>query len=212
MKKIYEVSYIQSYIKKSCFQDVLEQLEIPIFLMKYEKNEFVSSPFCEEEFFQIVVSGSLIIYFIRDDGTRYSLSRGNNDYILGDTDFFYSQNINTFAQACEELICIAFSIKENKETLLQNNLFLQLIGKSLSQKLMSITNLDASPSSLRERVLTYMKYKCDSGLLKGLEQAAFHLHCSSRQLQRIMKQCEAEGFVEKIGKGTYQLTSHDIFL
>ena len=57
------------------------------------------------------------------------------------------------------------------------------------------------------RVLSYMKYKCDDETLKGIEQAAFHLHCSARQLQRIINQSEINGFVKKIGKGTYKLTN-----
>lgn len=53
--------------------------------------------------------------------------------------------------------------------------------------------------------MSYMKYKCDNETLKGIEQAAFHLHCSARQLQRILNQSEAAGLVKKLGKGTYKL-------
>lgn len=68
-----------------------------------------------------------------------------------------------------------------------------------------MTTMDAAPASLTERVLSYMKYKCGDETLKGIEQAAFHLHCSARQLQRILNQCEAAGLVRKLGKGTYRL-------
>ena len=70
----------------------------------------------------------------------------------------------------------------------------------------SITTFDAAPTSLRQRVLIYMKYKCNKGELKGLQQAAFHLNCSARQLQRILNQYESDGIVIKTGKGTYKLT------
>ena len=65
--------------------------------------------------------------------------------------------------------------------------------------------MEAVPASLTERVMSYMKYKCDYGVLKGIEQAAFHLHCSARQLQRVLNQSESAGLVKKIGKGTYKL-------
>ena len=68
-----------------------------------------------------------------------------------------------------------------------------------------MTTLDASPSSLSERVISYMKYKCNDGILKGVEQAAFRLHCSARQLQRVLNQSESAGLVKKTGKGTYKL-------
>lgn len=63
----------------------------------------------------------------------------------------------------------------------------------------------AAPASLTERVMSYMKYKCDNETLKGIEQAAFHLHYSARQLQRTLNQSEAAGLVKKLGKGTYKL-------
>ena len=45
---------------------------------------------------------------------------------------------------------------------------------------------------------SYMKYKCNDETLKGIERAAFHLHCSARQLQRILNQIEAAGLVKKL--------------
>ncbi|RDU22624.1 hypothetical protein [Anaerosacchariphilus polymeriproducens] len=205
MKKIYDKNKIATFIENSKYQTVLNELHVDFCLIKYEKGELVTSPFQNELLFQIVEHGSINIYFIRDDGTRYSLSNGYADYLLGDMDIFYPRNYNIYSEATENLTCISFPIDKNRELLLANNQFLQLICNSLSAKIGAITNIDAAPTSLTERVMSYMKYKCDSGILKGLEQAAFHLHCSSRQLQRILNQCEAAGVVSKIGKGTYRL-------
>ena len=58
---------------------------------------------------------------------------------------------------------------------------------------------------MHDRVLYYMRYKCEGGELKGLERGAFRLHCSARQLQRILNQFEQEGKVVKVGIGAYQL-------
>ena len=92
-----------------------------------------------------------------------------------------------------------------RDLLLSNSRFLELVCRSLSAKIGAMTTIDAAPSSLTERVLSYMKYKCADETLKGIEKAAFHLHCSARQLQRILNQCETDGLVKKMGKGTYGL-------
>ena len=149
--------------------------------------------------------GSINIYFIRDDGTRYSLSNGTTDYFLGDMDIFYPKSNNIYAEAAEGLVCIAFSAEKHKEQLLSNNGFLKLICNSLSAKIGTMAAVDAAPASLAERVISYMKYKCGDKTLRGIEKSAFHLHCSARQLQRILNQCEADGSVRKTGKGTYRL-------
>lgn len=205
MERIYDKEKIEFCIAKSKYHAVLHSLDIDFCLTEYEKGELVSSPFQKELLFQIVEQGSINIYFIRDDGTRYSLSNGTEDYFLGDMDIFYPKNSNIYAEAAERLTCISFSIEKNRETLLANNKFLELICSSLSAKIGTMTAIDASPASLAERVMSYMKYKCSDGTLKGIEQAAFHIHCSARQLQRILNQSETAGLVKKLGKGTYKL-------
>lgn len=205
MERIYDKKRIAACIAKSKYHAVLDSLDVEFYLIKYEKGEFVSSPFQKECLFQIVEQGSINIYFIRDDGTRYSLSNGTADYFLGDMDIFYPKSSNIYAEAAENLICISFSIEKYREILLSSNKFLQLMCNSLSAKIGAMTTMDVAPASLRERVISYMKYKCDDETLKGIERAAFHLHCSARQLQRILNQSEAAGLVEKLGKGTYKL-------
>lgn len=106
------------------------------------------------------------------------------------------------------MICLAFSIEENRESLLKNGNFLQMICETMTKKMELITTLDAALATLKQRVLTYMKYKCDNGELKGVEQTAFRLNCSARQLQRILNQYAEEKLVIKIGKGAYKLTEH----
>lgn len=205
MERIFDKEKIADSIAKSKYCNLLETLDIDFYLIKYDKGELVCSPFQTELLFQIVEQGSIAIYFIRDDGSRYSLSNGTADYFLGDMDLFYPKSGSIYAEAENSLTCIAFSIEKHRETLLSNSKFLSFICKSLSAKIGAITTMDAAPASLTERVLSYMRYKCEGATLKGVEQAAFHLHCSPRQLQRILNRCEADGMVRKLGKGTYQV-------
>ena len=205
MGRIYDKKEVAACIAKSKYHAVLDSLNVDFYLMRYEKGELVSSPFQNELLFQIVEQGSLNIYFIRNDGTRYSLSSGTTDYFLGDMDIFYHKSSNIYAEAAESLTCISFSIEKYREMLFSNSEFLVLICNSLSAKIGAMTTIDAAPASLTERVIFYMRYKCSDQTLKGIEQAAFHLHCSARQLQRILNQGEVSGWVKKLGKGTYRL-------
>lgn len=205
MIKFLNKEMLSNYMKGCKYKEILDELSIELFLVQYEKGELVKSSFQNKELIQIVVEGSLSIYFIRNDGTRYSLSSGTTDYLVGDMDLFKPYNSNIYAEASEKLTCIAFYSDKNKDLLLNNASFLRIISESLCSKIDIITKIDAASTSLTERVISYMKYKCELGILKGIEQAAFQLNCSSRQLQRIMNKCENEGKVRKIGKGTYEL-------
>ena len=206
MEKIYDPRAVENWVEKSRYRLELEGWKSQLLLFHYEKGELVTAPMPEEQWFQVVVQGSLNIYFIRDDGGCYSLSTGKTNYILGDMDLFHSSMSSVYTEAAEPLLCLALSIDRNREELLADNLFLQMICRSLTEKMAAITALDAAPGSLCERVLSYMRYKCPGGMLKGLEKEAFHLHCSARQLQRILNQLEQQGKVTKVGKGAYSLT------
>ncbi len=205
MERIYDKKKVAACLAKSRYHGVLAGLDLDLYLIKYEKGEFVNTPFQSELLFQIVEQGAVNIYFIRDDGTRYSLSNGRADYLLGDMDIFYPRSGNIYVEAAESLTCISFSIEKNRERLLADNGFLKLICHSLSGKIGTMAAMDAAPASLTERVMSYMRYKCEDGTLRGIERAAFHLHCSARQLQRILNEREAAGAVRRLGKGTYRL-------
>ena len=158
-----------------------------------------------ELYFQIVISGSLSIYYIRDDGTAYSLSSGAEGYIIGEMDLFTNHESNVYAEASSKVLTIACDSYLHKDKLLNNISFTRFVAATMAKKLEAVMNLDATYSTLGERVINFMTYKCEENILKGIEKAAFKLHCSSRQLQRILNSYENDGVVQKIGKGCYKL-------
>lgn len=207
MERFYDKLLIEEYLNQTKFDFLVKELQKYLFVTKYKKGEFVTTALQQEHLFQIIVQGSVNIYFIRDDGSIYFLSNAKENDLLGEMELFQHQPGNVYAEANTDVICLALSIEASRKVLLENCQFLQMICESLTQKMKSITTFDAVPECLKQRVLTYMRYKCSSGEIKGLQQTAFHLNCSVRQLQRILNQYEAEGIVIKIGKGAYKLTA-----
>ncbi len=205
MKRFYDSTLIEAYLKQTRFESAISSLREYLFVTQYKKGEFIATPLQKENLFQIIIRGTVNIYFIRDDGSLYSLANARKNDLLGEMEIFPHQLSNVYAEANDDVICLALSIEASKGALLENCQFLQAVCESLTQKMESITKLDAAPTSLKQRVLIYMKYKCSKGELKGLQQAAFHLNCSARQLQRILNQHEADGIVTKTGKGAYKL-------
>lgn len=204
MKRFYDIALIETYLKQTKYEAIMSGLQEHLFVTQYEKGEFVTMPLQKEHLFQIIIQGSVSIYFIRDDGSVYSLANARKDDLLGEMELFPHQLSNVYTESNDDVICLALSIETSKGALMENCQFLRLICESLTQKMEAVTTIDATPASLKQRVLTYMKYKCHKGELKGLQQAAFHLNCSPRQLQRILNQYEADGIVIKIGKGSYR--------
>ena len=67
-----------------------------------------------------------------------------------------------------------------------------------------MTAFTLEPEDLRDRTVYYLEH-ADHQTLKGVASAASYLHCSGRQLLRILKILQEEGTVIKTGRGTYRL-------
>ena len=167
MKKYYDKSLVETYLKQTKYESIMSGLLEHLFVAEYKKSEFVTMPLQQIHLFQIIVQGTVNIYFIRDDGSVYSLANGRMNDLLGEMEIFPHQPSNVYAEANDDVICLALSIESSKNALLENCRFLQLVCESLTRKMESITTLDAAPTNLKQRVLIYMKYKCSKGELKG---------------------------------------------
>ncbi|OON85969.1 hypothetical protein BXO88_10100 [Oribacterium sp. C9] len=205
MKRFYNKEAIESAISQSRYRDILKNLNVPMFICEYEDGEIVVAPFHESSIFQITISGSLSIYFVRNDGSSYHLAYSEMDSFLGENELFDSVNCGVYGEASGIRRCLAFPISESKQALLENAAFLRVLAKILDERLNHIALQDAVSTSLTERVISYMTYICKDKTLKGIEKNAYQLHCSSKQLQRILNSLEQTGIVKKIGKGSYTM-------
>lgn len=55
--------------------------------------------------------------------------------------------------------------------------------------------------SLEDKLLHYIQYCCHDGLLVHIGKASENLHCSRRQLQRVLRKLTEQGILEKLRKG-----------
>ena len=205
MKRIYDKDILFDWGQKADLQSVFSSTAIDFFGCLYEKGEFLSQPCEEAEYLQIVVSGTISIYHIREDGTRYSLAQGQGPFLLGDMEFYQPSPSLFFVEALTDTMTLVISLKKYREILKNDTRFLNYLVRNLSIKLISIARLVSDNVSLKHRVLNHLKYHCEDGILIGMEKHAFLLRCSSRQLLRVLTTLEKEKKVKKIGKGAYQL-------
>ena len=145
MKKYYDKALIATYLQQTKYESIMSGLLEHLFVADYKKSEFVTMPLQQIHLFQIIVQGTVSIYFIRDDGSVYSLAYGRKNDLLGEMEIFQHQPGNVYAEANDDVICLALSIESSKNVLLENCRFLQLVCESLTQKMESITTLDAAP-------------------------------------------------------------------
>lgn len=200
---------LQYYIKKHKLKDCFDTPHLSFQFIEYHQGDMVIRPEEPLDCLLFVVEGAVKIYAIRQDGMQNSVHMTNGFMLLGDMEFITNSTPPFFVEAASDLICISLLTNHYREALLQDACFLRLVAQALAQKLQMITQQETVTISLEEKVQNYMMYHCENGTIAHMEQTAFQLHCSRRQLQRVLKRLIERGTIIKIGRGTYQLAASD---
>lgn len=205
MKRIYDKELVNQYIKKYNINSLFESKNLPFYLMQYEKDEKIIVPLEHTKYLLFIVEGTISIYSIRQDGSQYSISCSNDFTLLGDVEFINKDYPLFFAEAKSQVTALCLSIEDNKAILEKDTIFLHYLLKSLVKKLKLSADNDAKFISLEEKLIHYIKYSCPNETLMHIEKASLNLHCSRRQLQRILKKLVDEKIIIRLKKGVYKL-------
>lgn len=204
MREIRDKKLIEKWLEQCKIREHFDTPDLEFRAVMYEKGEVILSPDSMLENILFLAEGKLAIYGIRDNGNMSPITAICGTALLGDMEFCEGKASQLFAEARSEVVCLVLSLKRYRKQLECDLSFLHLVLHSLSEKLNMFATMEAISSNIEERVLFYMKENCGK-VLKGVEEAALHLRCSRRQLQRILRKLTEEGTIEKVGKGQYRL-------
>lgn len=174
-------------------------------LLRFEKGEFLSRPFKKLNQFLLVVEGHIRIYDISDDSRIQGISAGGADALLGDIEFCSAAYRPFYTEAVEPVLCLAFPFAENRTALENDPVFLRFVLGQLARKLEMASHTNRFNLPLEERLLLFLESPQSGGVIRHLNDPLLHLHCSRRQLQRVLKKLCEEGQLEKTGRGCYRL-------
>lgn len=175
-------------------------------LVEFEKGEILNDPLQPLNRFYIIVRGSVSIYSLTEDGSIRYISKAASGTLLGDMEFSGAGNQSFYIEAAEPVLCLDLPFRENLEVLENDPVFLRFVLGQLAGKLSLSAMMTASAQTLEEKVLFFLgKVQADHTIF-SVNHALQALHCSRRQLQRVLKKLCNEGLIIKIGRGCYRLT------
>ncbi len=202
MKTITDTKQIQQWIKDNHIYNYFDTKDLIFQAFSYEKGEFITSPRKTLHAIMFFISGSAKIYGIREDGSISSISHLDSPFMIGDLEFSNNGLSPFFTETNTEAICLSLSIEQYHDNLHHDIQFLHILLDSYSKKLIQASTMNTVAPTIEERVLLYMN---TNQQLDGIEKATIQLHCSRRQLQRVLKKLCENNKIKKIGKGTYRL-------
>lgn len=173
--------------------------------LSFAKGEFISTPNHPLTNLLFVVKGQLHIYGIREDGTFFSVNNEGTGCVLGDMEFCHKISQVFFTEALETTYCIALPIEVHRQLLENDVVFLRFILQHVVDRLDYFSKMDLSPQSLESKLLLYLKEMEPHHEISSIHPLVSKLHCSQRQLQRVIQKLCKEGRLEKRGKGKYLL-------
>lgn len=203
MKKIYDQIIVNKIIEENQISRYFSN-KYDFIIIEYEPNEIMINPLEKTKYIQFVIEGTCIILFIDQEGKQTIVSQNDELCILGDMEFVDNTNPVFFAEAKTKVKTLAVRMDDYKECLENDILFLHTLLKSIAQKLNRSSTNQFVHQSVEEKLIYYMKYYC-KGSMQGIEKATRYLHCSRRQLQRVLKKFCDEEVIIKEGKGKYKI-------
>ena len=174
-------------------------------LVEFEKGEILNGPLRPISRFYIIVKGSVSIYNLTEDGSIRYIAKAASGTLLGDVEFSGEGNQSFYIEAAETVLCLAMPFRENQAILENDPVFLRFVLGQLAGKLSLSAVITASAQTLEEKVLFFLRKVQADHKISSVNHALQLLHCSRRQLQRVLKKLCDEDLIVKTGRGCYRL-------
>lgn len=205
MEKIYEKETVDRWLKIACLSEQFNTDNLNFFGVKYRQGEFLSEPQKPVKHFQFLVTGSVALYYLDENGTRRNLTVTDGGGLLGDMEFAVESEPVFYTEAVTPVTVLALPMEENRDRLEKDCRFLMyLLRQNLRIKAFTSYKTVILPR-LEERLIYYLQNECPCRTMRGMENTAVKLQCSRRQLQRVVRSLEERGRIAKQGRGCYRL-------
>ena len=207
MRTIKDPALLAAMLERHQIPSLFSTKDLDFTLLEYQPGEFLTSPNQETKRLLFLVQGTVAIRSIRSDGSEYLLTSDDRFSMLGDVEFVTGAPPSFWAQASTRILALGLSLETYQMILEQDVAFLHFLLHSLAEKLEASTKNEVQSDSLEDRLLKLMDLRCPDGVLTKIGETAALLHCSQRQLLRVLRRCTDSGILEKVGKGRYRRIS-----
>lgn len=174
-------------------------------LLEFEKGELLNHPLKPLDQFLLIIEGNITIYDISHDGRIRYISTTGRGTLLGDMEFSGAKSQMFYTETMDRVLCLSIPYQENRSILENDPVFLRFVLYQLAEKLSLSSAMDAMGQTLEEKVLQYLRTIQPSHEIRSVNHAMQILHCSRRQLQRVLRKLCDEEKLAKTKRGNYKL-------
>ena len=205
MQEILDQVLLETYLNQYNIRSLFDTPELPYRLYTYEPGEMMNILRPTTEYLKFVVAGSFDLYSVREDGVRNLIRHFEGFGFLGDLEFCGKNAGTRYQEVIDQVYTIELPLKSLRPVLMEDKRFLRFVLNNLAEKLSAAMPLKAEFPSLADTLVYYLRYECTDHRITSVEDTAFRLNYSRRQLQRVLRELTEQGVLLKEGKGRYKL-------
>ena len=205
MQEILDHVLLETYLNQYNIRSLFDTPDIPYRLYTYEPGEMMNILRPTTEYLKFVVAGSFDLYSVREDGVRNLIRHFEGFGFLGDLEFCGKNAGTRYQEVIDQVYTIELPLKSLRPVLMEDKRFLRFVLNNLAEKLSAAMPLKAEFPSLADTLVYYLRYECTDHRITSVEDTAFRLNYSRRQLQRVLRELTEQGVLLREGKGRYKL-------
>lgn len=206
MKKITDKNKIKKAMEEVgldvCFSGEPQGISI----QEYEKGELLMSPLKKNQNLWFLLDGYVMVYQIDENGVLNARGIDRAGSMLGDTELFIEEYGTLFVEARTQLHVLVVPFFICRKEIEDNIPFLHFLIRNVIKKELHHHQIEAEAGTTREKVIFYIRNLCEDQCMRNVNAAVDAIHCSHRQLHRILKNLCEEGVLQKVGKGSYKIS------
>ncbi|MGI6578780.1 MAG: Crp/Fnr family transcriptional regulator [Saccharofermentanales bacterium] len=194
----------RKYCVKNGLEDVFsEELLSSVNLHRFAEHEYICHKGQAIDYFHIILEGRCSVIPFSESGKQFIMSYIGPVSFIGDIEFFIGCDALHSVKAKTNVITLAITREIFFGKALNSVPFLQLICKSLAEKVYSSSLSHSSNmlfpinSRLSSLLLELSKDQQSSAIVLNMNETALLLGISTRHLRRVIKSFEDEGIIRR---------------
>ena len=204
MQEILDKKLKNKYLKQYQIEKLFDTPDLEFRLYRYEVGEWMNAERLTTKYLKFIVDGKWDIYSVDKNGRTFLIKHADRFALMGDVEFFEGVETGNIQEVKETVYSLELSLDKYRKILLNDNAFLRYLCRTMSQKMYSVMG-KALHETLEEQLIHYIWFECEDERMTSIEETAFRLNRSRRQLQRVLKKLVAEGILVKEARGKYRL-------
>ena len=201
MKTIQNTALYQSLLDKHNLPQHLSTWDqLTKKLTFYKKGEFLYTCGSSLKNLIFVVQGHIKLSSNGKNGEYHHLTLYQDFALIGDAEYILECPATADVEALTDVYCFEIPLAQNKTFLDQDIVFQRFLNKLQAQKLMNIDTLEMHKEIylVEVRLASYLlasNYE-EKDTIKDLKKISFQLHCSYRQILRVIQKMTLDGIFD----------------